>query len=169
MLFYERSEVVQNTLTRKKSCAKYRSSIGKIDALDLTMVKMKLCLPVEKEGKGWMPELADNVEVHYKRFLKLCLLRSEDVVPSKLIDEMWHAHILDTRKYQADCRRVFGHYVHHFPYFGLCGEEDAKRLQKSFEATIALFEEYFGEAPIGATSSQCQGGGTGGGGGCSRN
>src|SRR6266850_1630928 len=64
-----------------------------IDKLDLTMVKMKLCLPADQEGKGWTPEEADDVERWYKRFLRLQVLGFEKIVPTKAIDEMWHAHI----------------------------------------------------------------------------
>lgn len=150
-------------------------SLGEIDNLDLSMVKMKLCLPVEKEGKGWTLSQADIAELWYKRFLKLCLLRSEDVVPTKMIDEVWHAHILDTRAYHADCRRIFGRYLHHFPYFGLRSKLDQRNLKKAFEATASLFEEYFGESPIltfqsfhdgGRVASKC--GQKGCGTGCSR-
>src|SRR3989344_2573103 len=115
--------------------AKHEMSFRKIDELDLTMVKTKLCLPLEKEGKGWTSELANAAERWYKMYLKLCLIRGKGVVPTHLIDEMWHAHILDTRKYHADCQTIFGYYLHHFPYFGLRGEEDAKNLDKEFQVT----------------------------------
>ncbi len=151
------------TMTKKKAVEKIVRSqqseamIGRIDCLDLSMVKMKLCLPVEKEGKGWTTEQADDCEVWYKRFLKLCLIKGngKDVVPTKLIDQMWHAHILDTRKYQADCQAIFGHYLHHFPYFGLRGEQDAHDLQDAFHDTLNRFELIFGEAPTGFGHSDC--------------
>lgn len=138
-----------NTLTLKKPRVKHEASIRKIDDLDLSMVKMKLCLPIEKEGKGWTPEEADIAELWYKRFLKLCnMVPAQDIVPTKLIDVIWHSHILDTRKYHADCQAIFGHYLHHFPYFGIMGRQDERRLKKAFEITVALFEEFFGESPI---------------------
>ena len=48
-------------------------------------------------------------------------IREKDVddkraVPSKMIDEMWHAHILSTREYFAFCdRHNDGDYLHHDP------------------------------------------------------
>lgn len=36
-------------------------------------------------------------------------------MPSKVVDEMWHAFILDTRKYTAFCKNAFGAYFHHLP------------------------------------------------------
>ncbi len=135
-------------------------SIRKIDELDLSMVKMKLCLPVEKEGKGWTTEQADTAELWYKRLLKLHVLCSDKVVvPIKFIDEMWHAHILDTHRYHEDCQEIFGHYLHHFPYFGLRGEQDAMNRKNASEQSIALFEEFFFETPPCGSLSTCGPGG----------
>lgn len=132
------------------------TSIQKIDQLDFSQVKMKLCLPIEQEGKGWTVQEADECEEYYKQFLKLMTLYpGKNIVPTKTIDAMWHAHILDTHKYHDDCQQIFGSYLHHFPYFGLRGEEDAQNLQKAFAGTLSLFEEHFGKAPIGSGHSDC--------------
>ena len=81
-----------------------------------------------------MPQAA-NVVREYRRFLKLLRRYSETnrIVPSLDVDEVssavssshnaaicvlaqvWHAHILYTEQYVADCERVFGHYLHHSP------------------------------------------------------
>lgn len=147
--------------------------VATVDDIDLHMVKSKLCLPEDQEGKGWSPEQADRVEVWYKRFLKLNLLYpTKSIVPTRMIDVMWHAHILDTRAYASDCGQVFGEYLHHFPYFGLRGEDDARDLAESFAETCELFVLHFGQSPDSLQASGCNGrGGSGGGGGggkCSR-
>lgn len=36
-------------------------------------------------------------------------------MPSKAVDALWHAFILDTRAYHAFCRHAFGAYFHHIP------------------------------------------------------
>lgn len=36
-------------------------------------------------------------------------------MPSKAVDALWHAFILDTRAYHAFCRHAFGRYFHHVP------------------------------------------------------
>ncbi len=129
------------------------ASMRKIRDLDLEMVKHKLCLPVEQEGKGWSEQKVDKVEAAYKRYLVLSLLyRNESIVPDKLVDEMWHAHILDTHAYHEDCQDIFGYYLHHFPYFGLRGEEDAQDLKDSFEETKRLSQKHFGIASTGQAS-----------------
>ena len=49
------------------------------------------------------------------------LYPTKRIVPTLTIDEFWHAHILDTRAYMADCKALFGKYMHHYPYSGLKG------------------------------------------------
>lgn len=118
-----------------------------IDALDFTQLKSKLM--DKEEGKGWTAKMCDAVEVLYKQFLFIILKYPDrDIVPTKQIDDFWHAHILDTRRYMSDCKNIFGHYVHHYPYFGLRGEEDAKNLQNTFSETKNLWKKEFGKAPV---------------------
>lgn len=117
-----------------------------IASIDLEMVKMKLSEP--KEGIGWTRDQVEDAEIEYKRYLHLTRhfpFPTFSVVPNKIMDTMWHYHILDTKAYHKDCERVFGHYLHHFPYFGLRGEQDEKDLKKSFEKTKEYYLQSFGE------------------------
>ena len=41
--------------------------------------------------------------------------RAQLQMPSRLADALWHAFILDTRRYQQFCQRAFGHMFHHLP------------------------------------------------------
>ncbi len=116
-----------------------------IDTLSLEPIKLKLM--DKKEGKGWSLEQADIAEKWYKRFLFLCgKYPNEPIVPTMEIDIFWHQHILDTTKYQDDCEKIFGYFLHHFPYFGLRGEEDAENLKKSALASLALYQKHFSES-----------------------
>ena len=116
-----------------------------ITSLDLAPIKVKLMDP--ESGEGWTQEDADTVELWYRRFLILSFKhRSKPVVVNDAIDTFWHYHILDTRKYAEDCETVFGYFLHHFPYFGMRGEQDSKNLQQSFSDTLKLIEEEFGES-----------------------
>ncbi|PYQ29675.1 MAG: hypothetical protein DMF56_11895 [Acidobacteria bacterium] len=115
-----------------------------IDSVDLYMVKRKLM--DEEEGQGWTQDQVDFVEKRYRRYL--CMIRLDpngSAVPTKDIDLFWHQHILDTRAYAKDCEHLFGYFLHHFPYFGMRGEEDARNLSRSFEETKALYALHFGE------------------------
>lgn len=121
-----------------------RDIAEKVSTIDLSMVKLKLM--DEDEGQGWPDEYATHVEKQYRRYL--CMLRLSPkghAVPTRDIDLFWHQHILDTRAYAQDCQRVFGEFVHHFPYFGMRGEEDAQNLHDSFDETKALYFELFAE------------------------
>ena len=100
----------------------------------------------------------DLVEREYRRFLELHRADpSAVIVPCTLVDEFWHAHILDTLAYHADCEAVFGHYLHHFPYFGRRGAEDAAALEDGFAATRERYIRHFGEAPPVGLATRCGG------------
>jgi Glycine-rich domain-containing protein-like len=53
---------------------------------------------------------------HYCYFLCLMdLYPDRALVPTPLIDQVWHAHILDTSRYRRDCLALFGRFVDHQP------------------------------------------------------
>jgi hypothetical protein len=127
--------------------------LPEIAHLDLEMVKMKL--QDATEGKGWTAEQCDLAEVEYKRFLHLSKVFGKGNVPTDTIDTMWHYHILDTRAYHKDCDAVFGGYFHHYPYFGMRGEQDAKDLENAFYATAERYQATFGEAMLQNEQKGC--------------
>jgi hypothetical protein len=50
-------------------------------------------------------------------------------------------------KYAADCEKVFGYFLHHYPYVGMDGtEEDEQFRLDSGERMRTLYESLFGEA-----------------------
>ena len=120
--------------------------IAAIQALDLAPIKFKLM--DREEGHGWSREYAEKTELGYKRFLTLLATHPEETLaPSKDVDKFWHGHILDTLKYAEDCDKVFGCFLHHFPYFGMRGAEDAANLARAAETTQRLYEREFGGQP----------------------
>src|SRR6266498_4158302 len=125
--------------------------VGAIQALDLEPIKVKLM--DTEEGQGWSREYVDQMEIAYRRFLTLSVKYPEETIaPSKDVDKFWHGHILDTMKYAEDCQNVFGYFVHHFPYFGMRGEEDAANLAKAGKTTTRLYEKEFGETLLSRAS-----------------
>jgi hypothetical protein len=108
------------------------------------------------EGKPWTVDECESGEREYKRFLTLILLNPKrQIVPTKQMDKFWHQHILDTQAYADDCQKVFGFFVHHFPYFGIYGVEDKQKLQNTFEETKRLYLETYGES-IEAEAARCK-------------
>lgn len=138
-------------------------SFQAIADLDLEPIKVKLMH--EESGEGWTLEKADAVEFEYRRFLYLMkTFPHEQTAPLFDVDTFWHYHILDTMKYAVDCQAVFGYFLHHFPYIGLRGEDDAAVHQRVGERMKQLYEATFGEdyqraasAYLGATAAAYSG------------
>lgn len=114
--------------------------------INLEPIKLEL-----QADLNWAPRRCEVAELEYKRFLTLQLWNRNlpyPLVPTFLIDQIWHKHILDTGAYQLDMDRLFGEYLHHFPYLGF-GSEKSKRLkQKAFVLTCKLYQKTFGESFI---------------------
>lgn len=114
-----------------------------IDQLDLDPIKVKLMH--KDSGEGWSLEYASTIEGEYRRFL--CLMKlypNEPLAPLFDVDIFWHYHILDTVKYAADCDRIFGYFLHHFPYLGLRGEDDEAAHHRVGARTKELYDTTFG-------------------------
>lgn len=116
--------------------------VGDIEALDLEPIKFKLAC--QDDGPGWSAQHIERMAQAYKRFLiLLARYPGVTIAPTRDIDTVWHTHILDTRKYAADCQHIFGEFLHHYPYLGLRGDQD--RQQHAANALHDLFMQEFGE------------------------
>jgi hypothetical protein len=119
-----------------------------VSQIDLAPINKKLQF---EDPTFWTDELIAETETNYRRFLVLNLLHpSETLSVNEAVDEYWHQHILDTRKYVADCETVFGYFLHHYPYFGIDGGEEWQENIEAFAATQQLWEEVFGVPLVGA-------------------
>jgi hypothetical protein len=127
-----------------------------VTELNLEPIKTKLMHVAS--GEGWSLEKANAVEKEYRRFL--CLMKlfpEEDTAPLVDVDTFWHYHILDTMKYAADCEKVFGYFLHHYPYVGMDGtEEDEQFRLDSGDRMRTLYEATFGEAYPGSIDEPAQ-------------
>lgn len=114
-----------------------------VRSLDFSLLRRKL-----SEEQGWTDEYTNEVEDLYRQFLALnAIYPDRKICPTGPIDEFWHAHILDTRAYAEHCDRVFGAFLHHFPYFGMRDDKDREALQLAFTESRALFVRHFGIDP----------------------
>ena len=140
-------ETYISTVGKGKVTPEDVSLLTKLEGLDLDPIKVKLM--DAEEGYGWTRDQADAAATAYKQFLFVSAkYEDSSIVPTKLVDKVWHYHILDTGKYAEDSQEVFGRFLHHFPYFGMRGEEDAANLKASFKETLDLFVENFGVSQL---------------------
>jgi hypothetical protein len=124
--------------------------------LNLDPIKEKL-MHVES-GEGWTLDQVKTADFEYRRFL--CLMKlypNEQMAPLTDVDIFWHYHILDTMKYAIDCQKIFGYFLHHYPYVGLAEDEAADhrnvgaRMHQLYAATFG----HSGDGRVeGATSTE---------------
>jgi len=118
---------------------------SRIESLDLEPIKFKLV-----REKSYDRTQVEALAKWYKRFLFLTFkYRGQSIVVCEGIDAFWHQHILDTQKYAADCNAVFGEFLHHFPYFGLRGDDDQQALVDAYKQSLSIMQKEFGETPEG--------------------
>jgi len=97
--------------------------------------------------QGWLRKDAEKVSGMYRNFLYLNKKYGDQykLPPSEEIDDFWHNHILDTKKYQQDCLSIFGAYLNHYPYFGIDDSSDSCSLKSAFEITNTLYKQEYGD------------------------
>ena len=127
-----------------------RRAVERVAQLNFTKINRKLQYD---DPERWNHTQLKEAEEDYRRFLVLNLLYPEEqLAVNRVLDDYWHAHILDTKKYAADCEHVFGKLLHHYPYFGLPGEADEGQNVPAFGVTQRIWEETFGVALVKNTN-----------------
>lgn len=67
----------------------------------------------------WDEESVDKGIDEYRKYLFIRLkyrVEYPRLAPTLRIDEIWHGHVLNTEQYHRDCEKIFGEYLHHYPY-----------------------------------------------------
>jgi len=115
-----------------------------INNLDLTFLQTQL---TQRDIDKWSRKDAIIGIQQYKNYLYLIKKYNDKypiIPPSKHIDEVWHQHILNTKKYHDACWQIFGHFHHHTP-----GEKTKKSIafynQLFDQITQELYFKEFGE------------------------
>ena len=131
-----------NTLTTP-SIKEKQEFINRLNQIPFGCIAFKLMNP--EEGNAWTLEQARQAIEGYRKFLILnYLYPNKVIVPSRVIDKVWHNHILDTEKYRIDCDILFGKYQEHYPYYGMKDESDRQSLEGAFNETQSLWVKHFG-------------------------
>lgn len=112
-----------------------------IENLDFSMIIGKMV-----SHQGWSRKDAEETCRLYRNFLFLSAKYPDKrLPPSEDVDEFWHNHILDTRKYRPECEAIFGRYFDHYPYFGIDEKSNMNDLDCAFSETQRLHQEEFGQ------------------------
>ena len=132
------------------------STMDRLPVFDDIFLKLQHPLygPDNADGtNGWTQNFAATSIREYKRFMAIATVYGE-ASPAKVVDEVWHSHITDTRRYPSDCDMCFGEFMHHYPYFGLGvnertgvnhGERD--ELWDRYKVTLQRYILSFNELP----------------------
>jgi len=81
----------------------------------------------------------------YKKFLWIAYFRPECAVPSGPVDMLWHMHVISTKSYDTETKKLFGRYMDHTPGGGTKEEKAgyAKATSEIHEYLDRFFEDGF--------------------------
>lgn len=103
-----------------------------------TGFKEKLCAAMNCSA-----QTAEKLQDEYLRFVYLAQISPTEATPSEQVDQVWHLHLSYTRDYwHKFCAEILQRDFHHDP----CdGPESMPRYAQQYRATLALYEQEFGE------------------------
>ncbi|MEI5996301.1 hypothetical protein H3V53_03485 [Paraburkholderia bengalensis] len=132
-----------NASVERKVDEKLHEFLKKLNRLDFGSLAYRLMNPEDRPG--FSAEKTLDAIRKYKGFLFICYAnKGKAVSPSRYVDYVWHTHIADTELYSVQSAALFGHYLHHFPFFGKRGEADEEALRAASESTRQQALAYFG-------------------------
>ena len=115
--------------------------VNDIMSLDLSYVFERMTLKDK-----WPKSKAKQAIAQYRNFL---ILRrrypKQKLIPSADIDEVWHTHMLFTKKYHSDCERLFEHFLHHSPEKATLTTSELKKIDDEFDKVQELYHTEFGD------------------------
>ena len=95
---------------------------------------------------GWTTRFAVRAINEYRKFLYLGVTAEFIVTPSKVIDTVWHEHLLFTRAYREFCRDVLRRDFDHHPEL-MPVEEQTVVYAQQYAATLTRYETEFHVIP----------------------
>jgi hypothetical protein len=95
---------------------------------------------------GWPAEFALRAIAEYKKFVFLGVVSTENVTPSKVIDQVWHEHQLFTKAYREFCNEVIDKEFDHTPEL-IPVPEQTLQFNQQYLDTLALYKAEFNMEP----------------------
>lgn len=97
--------------------------------------------------ENWTPDFTKKAIEEYKKFIYLCCILPHGASPSKIVDKVWHMHLIYTQNYWEEfCPQILRRKLHHHPSKG--GQNEKDRHQDWFLDTLRQYKTIFQkEAP----------------------
>jgi hypothetical protein len=94
----------------------------------------------------WDKEFAMKAIWEYKKFIFLGVISDFSVTPSKIIDQVWHEHLLFTAGYRSFCEQVIRYNFEHHPEL-VPADSQTEAFEAQYFKTIELYQREFGCEP----------------------
>ncbi len=95
---------------------------------------------------GWTTGFARRAIAEYKKFVYLGVTSDFIVTPSKVIDQVWHEHLLFTQAYASFCRQVLWTEFNHHPEL-VPTDEQTGAFRAQYQATLDRYRREFNAEP----------------------
>lgn len=95
---------------------------------------------------GWKTGFALRAITEYKKFVFLGVTSEFSVTPPRVIDQVWHEHILFSRPYREFCRDVLQRDFDHNPEL-VPVDAQTGAYEAQYAATLDLYDEEFNTEP----------------------
>ncbi len=95
---------------------------------------------------GWDKNFALKAISEYKKFVYLGVVSNFHVTPSKIIDVVWHEHLLFTKAYREFCDNVINYQFDHHPELMPVAEETG-RFSAQYIDTLEFYMLEFNVSP----------------------
>ena len=95
---------------------------------------------------GWTTVFSVRAIGEYKKFVYLGVVSDISVTPPKVIDQVWHEHLLFTRAYRDFCRDVLGREFDHHPEL-VPSNDQTDVFQAQYVATLHRYRIEFNAEP----------------------
>ncbi|OJJ18726.1 hypothetical protein BKI52_24285 [marine bacterium AO1-C] len=92
----------------------------------------------------WTKSFTNQAILEYKKFMYLAATSNGMVSPSKIVDIVWHQHLIFTQSYDEFCK-ILGKNIQHIP--STHDKKDFRKFQEAASRTKHLYIKNFGEQP----------------------
>jgi uncharacterized membrane protein YgcG len=95
---------------------------------------------------NWNTNFALRAVKEYKKFVYLGIVGDFIVTPSKIIDVVWHEHLLFSKGYREFCTEVIAYEFDHYPEL-IALDEQTGHFNAQYKDTLELYRTEFGINP----------------------